>query len=224
MEPMHQANRKESILDELNNLSIKLGTSPLTIAKGETIFSQGDRSDAIYFIQSGKVKISVVSDAGKEAVLAMLGPRQFFGEGSLTGVPHRMASASTVEPSVIYRVDKGLMVGALRDQTALSEKFLSALIMRNMDLEEDLCDHLFNQSEKRLARILLKLTSQREFDRMPNAPIEILSHEMLAEMVGTTRSRINHFMNKFRRMGLIDYNNHQYTVRTDLLADAVLHN
>ena len=221
---MMDTRKAASILDDLRILRDSLVTRPISIPKGETIFAQGDCADAVYFIQSGKVKISVVSDSGKEAVLSMLGPPNFFGEGSLVGLSHRMNTATTVEPSIILRVEKKTMVGALRDQTAFSEKFMSALVVRNMDLEEDLCDHLFNQSEKRLARALLKLTRQRELGVMPDAPIEILSHEMLAEMVGTTRSRINHFMNKFRRMGLIDYTNHRYTVRTDLLADAVLHN
>ena len=202
---------------------ISAGKHVLNLPKGEKIFSQGERADAIFFIQSGKVKISVVSAAGKEAVLIMLGPRKFFGEGSLVGQSLRVSTATALEPSIVFRVEKSAMIRALRDQAALSEKFITALLVRNIDLEEDLCDQLFNQSEKRLARVLLKLSRMREHDVMPDANIPVFSHETLAEMVGTTRSRITHFMNKFRTMGLIDYNNDGFTVRTELLTDVVLH-
>ena len=202
---------------------ISAGKQVLNLPKGEEIFSQGDRADAIFFIQSGKVKISIVSAAGKEAVLIMLGPRKFFGEGSLVGQSLRVSTATTLEPSIVFRVEKSAMIRALRDQAALSEKFITALLVRNIDLEEDLCDQLFNQSEKRLARVLLKLSRMREHDVMPDARISVFSHETLAEMVGTTRSRITHFMNKFRTLGLIDYNSDGFTVRTELLTDVVLH-
>ena len=202
---------------------ISAGKQVLNLPKGENIFSQGDRADAIFFIQSGKVKISVVSAAGKEAVLIMLGPRKFFGEGSLVGQSLRVSTATALEPSIVFRVEKSAMIRALRDQAALSEKFITALLVRNIDLEEDLCDQLFNQSEKRLARVLLKLSRMREHDVMPDARISVFSHETLAEMVGTTRSRITHFMNKFRTLGLIDYNSDGFTVRTELLTDVVLH-
>jgi CRP/FNR family transcriptional regulator, cyclic AMP receptor protein len=198
------------------------GKRVLTLPKGERIFAQGDRADAIFFIQSGKVKISVVSAGGQEAVLVMLGPHNFFGEGSLVGQTRRMSTATTLEPSTVFRVEKLAMIRALRDQAALSEKFMTALLVRNIDLEEDLCDQLFNHSEKRLARVLLKLARMRG-RVMPDAKIPVLSHEILAEMVGTTRSRITHFMNKFRTMGLIDYDSNGFTVRTELLTDVVLH-
>jgi len=202
---------------------ISEGKQVLSLPKGEKIFAQGDSADAIFFIQSGKVKISVVSAAGKEAVLVIIGPHNFFGEGSLVGQSLRMSTATTLEPSTVFRVEKLAMIRALHDQALLSEKFMVALLVRNIDLEEDLCDQLFNHSEKRLARVLLKLARMREHNAMPDTKMPIFSHETLAEMVGTTRSRVTHFMNKFRTMGLIDYDSDGFTVRTELLTDVVLH-
>jgi CRP-like cAMP-binding protein len=176
----------------------------------------------MYFIETGKVKISVISGGGKEAVLAILGPRDFFGEGCLVGQPLRISSANALEPSTLFRVDKAAMLRALSSQPQLNERFIASLLVRNIDLEEDLCDQLFNHSEKRLARVLLKLARLRQPQIVPDAKIPLLSHETLAEMVGTTRSRITHFMNKFRKMGLIDYNG-ELTVRAELLTDIVLH-
>jgi CRP/FNR family transcriptional regulator, cyclic AMP receptor protein len=201
---------------------IKSGKQELTFRKGENVFSQGDSADSIYFIQTGRIKISVVSAAGKEAVLAMPGPHDFFGEGSLVNQSLRVSTAETLEPSTVFRIEKQAMIRSLHEQAELSEKFMASLLARNIDLEEDLCDQLFNHSEKRLARVLLKLARLREHDVMPDASVPMLSHETLAEMVGTTRSRITHFMNKFRAMGLIDYNG-ELTVRTELLTDLVLH-
>jgi CRP/FNR family cyclic AMP-dependent transcriptional regulator len=198
------------------------GKHVLSLPKDQKIFAQGDQADAIFFIQSGNVKISVVSSSGKEAVLVILGAHGFFGEGALVGQSLRMSTATTLEPSTVFRVEKSAMIRALRDQPAFSEKFMAALLVRNIDLEADLCDQLFNHSEKRLARVLLKLTRMREHDGMADSPLPVLSHETLAEMVGTTRSRITHFMNKFRTMGLIDYNNDGFTVSTELLTDLLL--
>jgi CRP-like cAMP-binding protein len=198
-----------------------VGKQVLNIPKGKKVFSQGDAADAIFFIQSGKVKISVVSLGGREAVLSVLGPPNFFGEGALVGQSLRLSTAATLEPSVVLRVEKAAMVRALHDQTDLAEKFMAALLMRNIELEEDLCDQLFNDSEKRLARVLLKLARLRDREQLPESKIAMLSHETLAEMVGTTRSRITHFMNKFRTMGLIDYNG-ELRVREELLADILL--
>jgi CRP/FNR family transcriptional regulator, cyclic AMP receptor protein len=198
------------------------GKHVMSVPKGKKIFSQGDRADAIYFIQSGRVKITVVSSAGKEAVLAMLGPHDFFGEGVLVGQSLRMSTATTLEATTVFQVEKRAMLRAFHDQPELSEKFMASLLARNIDLEEDLCDQLFNHSEKRLARVLLKLARLREHGIVPDATVPTLSHETLAEMVGTTRSRITHFMNKFRKMGLIDYNG-GLSVRTELLTDLVLH-
>src|SRR4030095_5566050 len=201
---------------------ITVGKQELSFRKGEKIFSQGDRADSIYFIQTGRIKISVVSAAGKEAVLAMLGPHDFFGEGSLVNQSLRVSTAETLEPSTVFRIEKRVMIRSLHEQPELSEKFMASLLTRNINLEEDLCDQLFNHSEKRLARVLLKLARLRDHEVMPDASVTVLSHETLAEMVGTTRSRITHFMHKFRKMGLIDYNG-ELTVRTELLTDLVLH-
>jgi len=201
---------------------ISEGKHEMRFEKGKKIFSQGDRADSIYFVQSGRVKISVVSSAGKEAVLAMLGPHDFVGEGALVGQSLRMSTAMTLEPAILFQVERRVMLRALHDQAELSEKFMASLLVRNIDLEEDLCDQLFNHSEKRLARVLLKLARLREHHIQPDAPIPTVSHETLAEMVGTTRSRISYFMNKFRKMGLIEYNGH-LLVRTELLTDVVLH-
>jgi CRP-like cAMP-binding protein len=201
---------------------IKHGKRVLNFRKGDKIFSQGDSADAIFFIQNGKVKVTVVSTAGKEAVIAMLGPHDCLGEGALVGQTLRISTATVLEQCTVFRIEKLEMAKALRDQSDLSEKFIAALLSRNIDLEADLCDQLFNHSEKRLARVLLKLARLREHDGAPDARIPTLSHETLAEMVGTTRSRITYFMNKFRTMGLIDYNG-ELTVRIELLTDVVLH-
>ena len=152
----------------------------------------------------------------------MSGPHDFFGEGALVKQVLRVSTAKTLEPSIVFRIEKSAMIRSLHEQTELSEKFTALLLTRNIDIEEDLCDQLFNHSEKRLARVLLKLSRLREHDLDPDASIPMLSHETLAEMVGTTRSRITHFMNKFRKMGLIEYNG-KLTVRTELLTDLVLH-
>ncbi len=203
-------------------LGITAGKQELTFQKNEKIFRQGEPADSIYFIQSGRIKVSVVSAAGKEAVLALPGPHDFFGEGALVRQSLRVSTAEALEPSTLFRVEKRAMIRALHEQAELSEKFMASLLTRNIDLEEDLCDQLFNHSEKRLARVLLKLARLREPDVVPDASVPVLSHETLAEMVGTTRSRITHFMNKFRTMGLIGYNG-ELTVRTELLTDLVLH-
>jgi len=203
-------------------LGITAGKQELTFQKNEKIFRQGEPADSIYFIQSGRIKVSIVSAAGKEGVLAIPGPHDFFGEGALVRQSLRVSTAEALEPSTLFRVEKRAMIRALHEQAELSEKFMASLLTRNIDLEEDLCDQLFNHSEKRLARVLLKLARLREPDVVPDASVPVLSHETLAEMVGTTRSRITHFMNKFRTMGLIGYNG-ELTVRTELLTDLVLH-
>ena len=201
---------------------ITSGKQELTFRKGEKIFSQGEPADSVYFIQIGRIKISVVSAAGKEAVLAMPGPHDFFGEGSLVNRSLRVSTAETLEASTVFRIENRAMIRSLYEQPELSEKFMALLLTRNIDLEADLCDQLFNHSEKRLARVLLKLSRLREHDVAPDASVPVLSHETLAEMVGTTRSRITHFMNKFRTMGLIEYNG-KLVIRTELLTDLVLH-
>ena len=204
--------------------SISTGKHVLRVPKSTTVFSQGDPGDAIYFIQSGKVKLTVVSPQGKEAVLAMLGPREFFGEGCLVGQLLRASTATAVESSVVFQVNKQAMLLALHAQLELAEQFTAALLARNINLEEDLCDQLFNHSEKRLARVLQKLSRLGKHPDMPDAKVPRLSHETLAEMVGTTRSRVTFFMNKFRRLGLIQYKGTgDITVRDELITDIVLH-
>jgi len=202
--------------------NIVAGKEMLALRKGMKIFTQGSPADAIYFIQTGRVKVTVVSLQGREAVLAMLGPRAFVGEGCLVGQTLRFSSATAMETSTVFRIEKAAMLQALHAQAALSEKFVASLLARNIDLEEDLCDQLFNHSEKRLARVLLKLARFGHPHSVPDAKMPRLSHETLAEMVGTTRARISHFMNKFRKLGLIDYNG-DITVRAELLTDVVLH-
>ena len=203
--------------------TISNGKHVMSVRKGEKIFSQGDPANAIYFVDTGRVKVSVVSSAGKEAVLAILGPRHFFGEGALFDQSVRVSTATAVEPATLFEVERRAMLRALHDHPEFSEKFIGFLLARNIDLEEDLCDQLFNHSERRLARVLLKLARLRDYEVVPDSEKRALSHETLAEMVGTTRSRITHFMNKFRTMGLIDYNSDGFTVRTELLTDLVLH-
>jgi CRP-like cAMP-binding protein len=201
---------------------IRDGKNILSFRKGEKIFLQGSAADAIYLIQSGKVKMTVVSTLGKEAVIGILSAHSFLGEGALVGQTLRISTATAMDTAVICRIEKQIMGRALLEQPELSEKFIAALLVRNIDLEEDLCDQLFNHSEKRLARVLLKLARLPQHANAKDAKMPMLSHETLAEMVGTTRSRITHFMNKFRTMGLIDYNG-ELTVRTELLTDLVLH-
>jgi CRP-like cAMP-binding protein len=174
------------------------GKRMLNVPKGEMIFAQGDNADAIYFIESGRVKISVVSSGGKEGVLGLLGPHNFFGEGSLVGQILRLHSVTVVEQVSLFQVEKRAMLRALRDQQDLAEKFTAVLLSRTMDLQEDLCDQLFNDSEKRLARVLIKISGMDE-PQSSDDRIASMSHETLAEMVGTTRSRVTHFMNKFRK-------------------------
>ena len=201
---------------------INAGKTLLRLEKDATVFSQGEAAERIYFIQSGKIKITVVSALGKEAVLAMLGPRAFLGEGCLVGQTLRLGTATALQFSTLICVEKRAMLRALQSQKSLSEKFTAALLSRNIDLEADLCEQLFNHSEKRLARVLLKLARFGVNDAVPSTKMPRMSHQTLAEMVGTTRSRITHFMNKFRKLGLIDYNG-EITVRRELMTDVVLH-
>jgi CRP/FNR family transcriptional regulator, cyclic AMP receptor protein len=195
------------------------GKHELSVGKGEKIFSQGDSADSLYFVQSGRVKISVVSAAGKEAVLSMLGAHAFFGEGALVGQTLRRNTATALEPLTVFQVEKRAMLRALHDHIDFSETFMATLLARNIDLEDDLCNQFFNDSEKRLARVLVKLTDQQSVQ--PSVAMPTLSHETLAEMVGTTRSRVTHFMNKFRKMGLIEYKG-GLAVKREELSDEIL--
>jgi CRP/FNR family transcriptional regulator, cyclic AMP receptor protein len=173
-------------------------------ARDETIFTQGDVCGHVMYIQSGGVKLSVLSKTGREAVVAMLGPGDFFGEGCLAGQPLRIGSATAITPSVILLVDKARMVRLLHKQHAMSDRFITHMLARNIRIEEDLVDQLFNSSEKRLARTLLLLARYGKQDK-PARAVPRISQETLAEMVGTTRSRVNFFLNKFKRLGFIEY-------------------
>jgi CRP/FNR family cyclic AMP-dependent transcriptional regulator len=188
-------------------------------APGANVFSQGDPADDVFYLQQGSAKLSVLSRTGKEAVVAILGPGDFFGEGCLAGQPRRMATAHVLTASTVLVVEKTQMVGMLHKQPALADRFLSHMLARNIRIEEDLIDQLFNSSEKRLARALLLLARYG----MEEQPLRLpkLSQETLAEMVGTTRSRINFFMNKFRDLGFIEYNG-ELKVNSSLLT-VVLH-
>jgi len=172
--------------------------------RSELIYTQGDACDHVLYIQKGTVKLSVLSKAGREAVVAMLGIGDFFGEGCLAGQPVRMGSATATADSTILLVDKDQMVRLLHKQHALSDRFIAHMLARNIRIEEDLVDQLFNSSEKRLARTLLLLARYGKHDK-PLRPVPQVSQETLAEMVGTTRSRVNFFMKKFERLGFIDY-------------------
>jgi len=169
------------------------------------IYSQGSPANSVLYIKEGAVKLTVLSPTGKEAVVAMLGPGDFFGEGCLAGQVRRMGSASAIVQTVMLRVSKREMLQTLHKESALADRFLTHMLARNIRIEEDLVDQLFNSSEKRLARTLLLLARYGNED-VPHGVLPKLSQETLAEMVGTTRSRVNFFMNKFRKLGLIEYN------------------
>jgi CRP-like cAMP-binding protein len=188
--------------------------------RGTAIFSQGDPADAVFFVQRGKVKLTVLSRQGKQAVIALLGPGEFFGEGGLAGQPVRMATAIALMDCSIIRLAKPAMVQALHRDPVFAETFTTYLLSRNIRMEEDLVDQLFNSSEKRLARILLLLANFGKEGR-PEPVVPKISQEMLAEMVGTTRSRISFFMNKFRKLGFVAYNG-RLEVHSSLL-HVVLH-
>jgi len=173
---------------------------------GATIFAQGDACDHVLYVQKGNVKLSVVSKSGREAVVAMLGEGEFFGEGCLAGQPRRMGTATATTDSAILLVDKRKMVRLLHKHHAMSDRFIAHMLASNIKIEEDLIDQLFNSSEKRLARTLLLLARYGKHDQ-PVRAVPLISQETLAEMVGTTRSRVNFFMKKFQRLGFIDYKN-----------------
>jgi CRP/FNR family transcriptional regulator, cyclic AMP receptor protein len=173
--------------------------------KAAVVYSQGDAARSIMYLQSGRIKLSVVNEVGKEAVVAMLEPGDFFGEGCLAGQPVRIGTATAITPSAVLDIEKSEMFKVLHEQHAFSDRFLTFMLARNIRIEEDLIDQLFNSSEKRLARSLLLLARYGKEDQ-PQGVLPKVSQETLAEMVGTTRSRINFFMNKFRKLGFIKYN------------------
>jgi CRP/FNR family cyclic AMP-dependent transcriptional regulator len=188
--------------------------------KSQLIFSQGEPGDAVFYVQKGKVKLTVVSQQGKEAVVAILGAGDFFGEGCLAGQPVRMASATAMSECLIMRLEKASVIRALHNEPAFSELFVQHLLSRNIRIEEDLVDQLFNSSEKRLARVLLMLANFGK-EAKPEPVVAKISQETLAEIVGTTRSRVSFFMNRFRKLGFIEYNGGLH-VHSSLL-NVVLH-
>jgi CRP/FNR family cyclic AMP-dependent transcriptional regulator len=196
------------------------GKTHIDYLKNQKVFSQGDPAKAIFFLQRGKVKLTVVSQQGKEAVIAILGAGDFFGEGCLAGQTVRIATVTTLSECSIVRIDKADAVRILHDEMAFSEMFLHYLLSRNIRIEEDLVDHLFNSSEKKLARVLLLLANFGK-EGKPETVIPKMSQETLAEIIGTTRSRVSHFMKKFRKLGFITYNG-ELEVHSSLL-NVVLH-
>ena len=181
------------------------GRSISKYGKDRTVFAQGEPADAVFFVQKGKVKVTVVSEQGKEAVVAILGTNDFFGEGCLAGQARRISTVAAMTDSTIVRLDKAAIVRVLHEEPAFSEMFISHLLSRAIRVEADLVDQLFNSSEKRLARLLLMLANFGK-ESKPEPVIAKISQETLAEMIGTTRSRVSFFMNRFRKLGLINYN------------------
>jgi CRP/FNR family transcriptional regulator, cyclic AMP receptor protein len=198
------------------------GRKVVSLPQKETIFSQGEAADTVFYIQKGKVRLTVVSQIGKEAVLAILGEGEFFGEGGLAGQPLRMGSATAMTDCDLMRIDKKAMIEALHREHTLSDMFVAYLLARNIRYEEDLVDQLFNSSEKRLARILLLLAHFGK-EGVPQTVIPKISQETLAEMIGTTRSRVSFFMNKFRKLGFVDYDGGSGLQVHSSLLNVVLH-
>jgi CRP/FNR family transcriptional regulator, cyclic AMP receptor protein len=197
------------------------GRRNLPVPKKHTIYAQGDACDAVFYIQKGKVRLTVVSNKGKEATIGILNPGDFFGEGGLAGQPLRMGTATAMTDCELMRIDKQAMMLALHREHTLSDMFTAYLLGRNIRYEEDLVDQLFNSSEKRLARILL-LIAQFGKEGVPQTVVPKISQETLAEMVGTTRSRVSFFMNRFRKLGFVDYGESGLQVHSSLL-NIVLH-
>lgn len=192
-----------------------LGKKIVQYQNKQAVFSQGDPATKVFYIQKGRVKLTVVSKSAKEAVVAILGDGDFLGEGCLAGQPLRMASASTISPSSVLEIRKSAMMRVLRDEQAFAERFIAHILARNIRFEADLVDQLFNSSEKRLARTLLLLARYGK-EGKPETIVPKISQETLAEMVGTTRSRVSFFMNKFRKLGFIEYNG-RLSVHSSLL-------
>jgi CRP/FNR family transcriptional regulator, cyclic AMP receptor protein len=185
--------------------SAGLSRKVVAYRKSETIYSQGESTSDVLYIQKGGIKLSVVNEVGKEAVIALLGPGDFFGEGGLAGQAVRMGTATAIGPTTLLVIEKKEMIRMLHTEHAFSDRFMAYMLSRNIRIEQDLVDQLFNSSEKRLARTLLLLARYGKQDQ-PQKMVAKISQETLAEMIGTTRSRVNFFMNKFRKMGFIKYN------------------
>ena len=217
---MARARTAASFNPQLFLTKVGKGKTSLISPKKHSIFSQGDAAEAVFYIQAGKVKLTVVSQQGKEAVVAILERGAFFGESCLAGQMVRTATATAVEDSTIVRIDKDAMIRVLHEEPTFAELFMAYLLAHTIRIEEDLVDQLFNSSEKRLARVLLLLAHFGK-EGKPETVITKISQETLAEMIGTTRSRVSFFMNKFRKMGFIDYNGELH-VHSSLL-NVVLH-
>lgn len=200
---------------------LSVGKSRHEYLADETVFSQGDSANAVFYIESGKVKLTVVSKSGKEAVIAHLSETSFFGEGCLAGQPLRISTANILQQSSLVRIEKKAMIGLLQREPVFAEQFLAHMLSRNIRLEADLVDHLFNSSEKRLARLLLLMANFGQ-ESKPIPVIAKISQEALAEMIGTTRSRVSFFLNRFRELGFIDYNADGMNVNSSLVS-VVLH-
>src|SRR3984893_5664514 len=217
------AAKKSSKFDPQTFLSTIDGGRKITaFPKKQTIFVQGDPSDAVFYLQKGKVKLTVVSTVGKEATIGILNEGSFFGEGCLTGHPLRLCAATAMTDCAVMRIEKNAMVEVLHREHAFSDMFVAYLLTRNIRYEEDLVDQLFNSSEKRLARILLLLAHFGK-DGKPETVIPKISQESLAEMIGTTRSRVSFFMNRFRKLGFIDYHTGDELQVHSSLLNIVLH-
>ena len=222
MAPPIKSDKKARAFDPKKFLAtIGAGRRVVVFPKKQAIFVQGDVADAIFYIQEGKVRLTVVSKAGKEATLGILSEGNFFGEGSLAGQPLRMGSATAMTDCELLRIDKKAMMLALHREQTFSDLFVAYLLARNIRYEEDLVDQLFNSSEKRLARILLLLARFGK-EGVPETVIPKISQETLAEMIGTTRSRVSFFMNRFRKLGFLDYGGDGLQVHSSLL-NIVLH-
>jgi CRP/FNR family cyclic AMP-dependent transcriptional regulator len=203
--PQPQSHTKQPFDPKIFLARVGKGRTIASYREGETVFAQGDKAESIYYIEEGKIKLTVVSKQGKEAVIAILGAGDFFGEACLAGQLVRTSNAAAMSPCSIMRMQKASVIRLLHEEPAFSELFLTYLLSRNIRIEEDLVDQLFNSSEKRLARVLLLLANFGK-EGKPMAVIPKISQETLAEIVGTTRSRVSFFMNRFRKLGLIHYN------------------
>ena len=199
---------------------VGVGKAILEFHKNQKVFEQGETADTVFYIQTGKVKLTVLSEQGKEAVVAILEPKQFFGEGCMNGHKLRISTAIAIEDCVITSITKAAMIATIHNEPKFSELFMAYLLSRNSRIEEDLIDQLFNSSERRLARLLLLLANFGK-EGSPQSINPNISQATLAEMIGTTRSRVSHFMNKFRKLGLVSYNGH-IEVHSSML-NAVLH-
>jgi CRP/FNR family cyclic AMP-dependent transcriptional regulator len=212
--------RRQSFNPKTFLAKIGEGRSVANYSPGQTVFLQGDSADAIFYIQKGKVKVTVVSEQGKEAIVAFLGADEFFGEACLAGQEQRITTVTAIADSVVTRLEKAALVGVIHEEPAFSELFIAHLLARTIRVEADLVDQLFNSSEKRLARLLLLLANFGK-EGKPERIIAKISQETLAEMIGTTRSRVSYFMNRFRKLGFIAYNG-RIEVHSSLL-NVVLH-